>query len=71
MFLLFKEVQRMGGHAAVTRDGGWVNMTASTGSEARGLGLKDAYHRYLADFEVGILHTGPSTKGEVYWGVNT
>lgn len=52
MFLLFKEVQRRGGHANVTRDEGWARMTVSVGSEARGLGLKDAYHRYLSDFEV-------------------
>lgn len=60
MFLLFKEVQRMGGHAAVTRDDGWANMTASMGSKARGLGLKDAYRRYLADFEVRIVRVRES-----------
>lgn len=52
MFQLFKEVQRMGGHEAVSRQEGWTKMTASMGEEARGLGLRDAYHRYLADFEV-------------------
>lgn len=52
MFALFKEVQRMGGHEAVTRDKGWVALATSMGFLTKNLGLQDAYLRYLADFEV-------------------
>ncbi|CAN0322674.1 unnamed protein product, partial [Ectocarpus sp. 8 AP-2014] len=51
MFRLFKEVQRMGGHEAVTRDGGWVALAERMGFDSKAIGLQDAYCTYLADFE--------------------
>ena len=52
-FQLFKEVQRLGGSEAVTRDDkGWMRLAERMGYPTRGLGLQNAFLRYLADFEV-------------------
>lgn len=54
MFRLFKEVQQVGGHESVSRAKGWPDLAASMGFPTLALGqaMKDAYMRYLADFEV-------------------
>lgn len=56
-FQLFKEVQRMGGSAAVTRDEtAWMKLAERMGYPTRGLGLQNAFLRYLADFEVKLVY---------------
>ena len=52
-FQLFKEVQRLGGSEAVTRDEkAWAKLAEQMGYPTRGLGLQHAFMRYLGDFEV-------------------
>lgn len=55
MFHLFKEVQKMGGHEAVTREGAWVTLAQNMRFVTKSLGLQDVYFRYLADFEVTFV----------------
>ncbi|CAN0071866.1 unnamed protein product, partial [Ectocarpus fasciculatus] len=66
MFRLFKEVQRVGGHEAVARDGGWVALAERMGLDSRGMGLQDAYCTYLADFEAVHNGKGLDFDGVVY-----
>ncbi|CAM9274578.1 unnamed protein product [Ectocarpus sp. 6 AP-2014] len=66
MFRLFKEVQRMGGHEAVTRKGGWVALAERMGFDSKAIGLQDAYCTYLADFEAVHNGKGLDFDGVVY-----
>lgn len=55
MFRLFKKVQCRGGHEGVTQEQGWVELAAVMGFPRMGKDVREAYVRYLSDFEVGNI----------------